>query len=91
MRMADEERAEKGTKDGLYRLSMQDKARFGRLMQVNLGLPGCIGLSGGCVRFHALVPDRRRFHLHRFQAVQEGWRKMIEPIHTCCFSLLEKR
>jgi hypothetical protein len=77
--------AEQGAKDSLHRLAMQGEASFGQVMQIVLVGEARAAHSGLPVGLDADVPHLGRFPLRRFEATEEGWRKMVEPIHSCCF------
>jgi hypothetical protein len=79
--------AEKGAKDGLYRLALEGKPSFGQLVQFGVVGPRCMGHPSLPVGLHAQVPALRRFHLRRLEAGKERRRKMLELIHANCLHM----
>ena len=71
-----------GMHDHLYRLTLQSKTAFGRLLQFMAPRPCAVSPSGRFVGFHAVIPDLSCLLLSRLQSVKLACREMVEPIYA---------
>ncbi len=71
---------EEGAEDRLNRLAMQRKTVLGGLLHLAVSRPRGMLLARGPVQVAARVPDPCRFHLGRFEPLEEPGRKVVESI-----------
>ena len=79
--------AEEGAGDLLHRLGIEGELPARQVMQVHGARPAGMSHPRLLVQFHAAVPHAGRLHLCRFEAAEEGGRRIVQAVDANCLHI----